>query len=120
MSKDRPPEVSKRRYASFLDAHNVDGSLVQGKASAVLEAVLTDEDNQPLHGQTIYFTVSGSGKDLGNAPTNHDGIAKLESGQKILDLQTTVFGAASGYEAEFKGSANFTASKAHGRINATF
>ncbi|MFF3068892.1 hypothetical protein [Kitasatospora sp. NPDC057936] len=116
---EQPSEVGARRRASFLEAHTVNGSLIQGKASAILVATLTDEDNQPLHGQPIHFSIEASGKDLGTVSTNRDGEASLDTGSHLADIQSMVFGAASGYVAEFKGSPNFQGSKARGKFNAT-
>ncbi|GGZ24324.1 hypothetical protein GCM10010387_17100 [Streptomyces inusitatus] len=117
--KKRNPELGERREASYIEVETVAGSALQGKARAKLRATLTDENNEPLKGQSIRFYVRTGGQTFGTVKTDREGVAEWDTGQHISDPQLMITAAVSGYVAEYKGSANYDGAKAIGSFNVT-
>ncbi|MFC9649878.1 MULTISPECIES: hypothetical protein [unclassified Streptomyces] len=111
------PEAPRPKKSTFLEAHTVKGSALQGKARAKVEAILTDGDGQGIPDQLIHFYVATGGQELGSARTNDQGKASFDSGTQISDPQLMATAMASGYIAEFKGSRVYYSTEAKGSFN---
>ncbi|MFF2148014.1 hypothetical protein [Kitasatospora sp. NPDC058190] len=120
MSKIMQPQSAiAQREAVSLVARTVQGSAVQGKASPILEAVLTNVFGEGIGGQDIHFFLTGTHADLGSVSTNPEGVARFDVGSHISDIQSMLSGAFNGYTAEYGGSRNYRSATAHGNFNVT-
>lgn len=82
------------------------GQLIAGQARAHLQ----DEDGEPIKGQRIIFTVSGT--QAGTALTDANGDATMQSKAYLGDPQSWVGGLGEGYQADYRGTKEWLPSHA--------
>ncbi|WP_316524493.1 Ig-like domain-containing protein [Kitasatospora brasiliensis] len=97
-----------------LTARTVGGHVIAGAPiSGDFEATLTDAHGKPIVGRQVTFYSTASGQRVGSATTDKSGIAKLNSGSKILDPVIVASTLATGCEARFEGDDEYQAASAH-------
>jgi hypothetical protein len=73
-----------------LLASNVAGH-VQGLAQTEFKATTMDTDGDPSQDLESYFITGSTREKFGSAPTDASGVATLESGSKITDVESRFF-----------------------------
>ncbi|MFJ9445323.1 hypothetical protein ACIRRH_26175 [Kitasatospora sp. NPDC101235] len=106
--------MSSEKKPVQLKARTVSGHvLANAPISGDFEATLTDKNGKPVVGRQITFYSTASGQRVGSATTDQSGIAKLNSGSKILDPVIVASTLATGCEARFEGDDEYQAASAH-------
>ncbi|MFJ8471281.1 hypothetical protein [Kitasatospora sp. NPDC094011] len=106
--------MTSEKQPVHLTTRTVTGHVVlNAPISGDFEATLTDAGGKPIVGREITFFSTASGQRVGSATTDQSGIARLNSGSKLLDPVIVASTLTTGANARFEGDDQYQSAEAH-------